>query len=256
MLQTTIQQIQQLDDLRPSPKVDKLFSQLVREVITAPHETTFDSEIYQTMQRIASAAETEMELYWARKIVASAHPAQTLASFPYCDNYEKLVRREIHLIEESGLPLGASSRVLMIGTGPLPMTGLEFMRQRGVKVDHMDISLQALALCLLVSNRLGLTCGHILGDGASVELTDQYDVIVVAGLAGDSVPAKQAILDNILPHLEADGRLLLRSARGARTLLYPGVAANDFARVELLQEYHPTDDIINSIFVYKKEKTL
>jgi nicotianamine synthase len=253
MLQTTIQHIQQLDDLKPSPKVNQLFSQLVLEVIAAPQDATFDPQTRRSLQQIASAAETEMELYWARKIVASPNPAQALAAFPYCDNYEKLVGREIRLIEESGLPIDASSRILMIGTGPLPMTGLEFMRQRAARVDHMDISLQALALCSLVSNRLGLACGHILGDGAVVELTDQYDVIVVAGLAGENAPAKQAILDNTLPSLAANGRLLLRSARGARTLLYPGVLASDFAHIELLQEHHPTDDIINSIFVYKKE---
>ena len=253
MLLTTIQAIQSLENLKPSRRVNNLFTQLVQEVIAAPPEILVDNSTRRNMQRIASAAETEMELFWARNIIASANPAKVLAAFPYRDNYHELIRREISLVEGSGRQLSEFSHVLMIGTGPLPMTGLELMSQRNVRIDHIDTSLTALAICSLVGNRLGLSCGHILGDGASVSLADQYDLIIVAALAGETTAQKQAIIDNVLPSLARDGRLLLRSAYGARTLLYPGIIANDFSHVELLEEYHPQDEIINSIFVYEKE---
>lgn len=43
----------------------------------------------------------------------------------------------------------------------------------------------------------------------------------------------------------------LHQLTGARTLLYPGFDAHAFEGVQLMEEYHPTDDIINSVFVCK-----
>lgn len=253
MLQTTIDEITALDDLRPSPKVNALFTQLVDLVVTLPDEFLIDIDAQRMMQQIASSAETEMEIYWANEIINSPQPLETFNSFPYLDNYAKLVAREIAQIEASGCQLAAQTRILMVGSGPLPMTALELMRQRSVQVDHVDISPIAIALCQQVGRQLNIDCGHILGDGATAVLDAQYDAILIAGLAGESVEDKQAIVNNMLPALAKDGRLLLRSARGIRSLLYPGVRANDFYGVRLLSEYHPTDDVINSVFIYEKE---
>ena len=88
--------------------------------------------------------------------------------------------------------------------------------------------------------------------GQSVALDKgQYDAIYVAGLAGETLAEKQAIVDHVRPALKPDGRLLARGAYGARTLLYPGFDAHAFEGVQLMEEYHPTDGVINSVFVYK-----
>ena len=47
--------------------------------------------------------------------------------------------------------------------------------------------------------------------------------------------------------------MVIRSARGSRGLLYPAFAASEIAHVVLREEYHPTDEVINSVFVYRKE---
>lgn len=253
MLQKTIDEITALDDLRPSPVVNALFTQLVDLVVTLPDETMVDGDVRQSIQRAASNAETEMEIYWASKIINSIQPHEAVREFPYTDNYAKLVAKEIALIEESGHLLTSKSRVLIIGSGPLPMTALELIRQRSVHVDHVDISPAAITLCQQVNQRLDVDCGHILGDGASISPTSQYDVVLIAGLAGESVQHKQAIINNLLPALSNSGRLLLRSARGIRSLLYPGVRSTEFYDVRLLSEYHPSDDVINSVFIYEKE---
>ena len=255
MLTTTIHAIESLPNVRPSARVNKLFTQLVTEIAASPPDTHVPVRTRRTMQLIASVAETELELHWARRIIASAQPVKTLAAFPYRTNYRELVSREIALIEQNGLPLHQHSRVLMVGTGPLPLTALELIAQRGVIVDHVDSSLSALAICSLLGNRLGLVCQHVLGDGATIQLNNTYDLVIVAALAGRTVTQKQAIIDNVLPSLRSSGRILLRSAYGARTLLYPGVAAADFAHVKLLTEYHPRDDIINSVFIYQKDQS-
>lgn len=253
MLQKTIDQISALDDLRPSPKVNALFTQLVDLVVTLPDDTIVTTDVRASIQRTASTAEAEMEVYWANKIINSVQPLEVMRSFPYLGNYAKLVAREITQIEKTGYLLTAQSRILMVGSGPLPMTALELIRQRSVYVDHVDASPGAITLCQQVDQRLNVACGYILGDGASITLDGRYDVILIAGLAGQSVREKQAIVNNLLPCLSDDGRLLLRSARGIRALLYPDVQATEFYGVRLLSEYHPSDDIINSVFIYEKE---
>lgn len=253
MLHTTIKAVQSLNNYEPSPRVNALFTQLVNDVITEK-TTKINAVTRKKVRTIAAAAETKMEEHWAQKVIASQDPHKALQSFPYLHNYRELVRREIALIEKSGHVLSKTTRVLMIGTGPLPLTALELMAQRGAAVDHADISLTALALCSLVSNRLNFTCGHILGGGADIALTRTYDIIFIAALAGETAKQKQAIINNALPALAKEGRILLRSARGTRTLLYPGIRATAFSGITLLEEYHPDDEIINSVFVYKKER--
>ncbi|RKV91427.1 MAG: hypothetical protein D8G53_15530, partial [Candidatus Saccharimonas sp.] len=48
------------------------------------------------------------------------------------------------------------------------------------------------------------------------------------------------------------GRLIVRGAHGAKMLLYPAFAPDSLRRVQLLVEYNPDDEIINSVYVYKK----
>jgi len=251
MLDQAVQRLFQLDNLQPSPEVNQTFSDLVQAVIDASRHS-FAPQDVSRVQQLASAGESELEMFWADQIIMADDPQAVLAGFPYLANYQELVRRETRLVERSGLHLSASSRVCMIGTGPLPLTALELMRQRAVRVDHVDISAAALELCQRVGARLGVECGHIVGSGQDVQLDGHYDLLVVAGLAGQSIADKQAILDNIRPHMADGGRVLLRSARGARELLYPAFAADSFRGVHLREEYHPHDDIINSVFVYEK----
>jgi nicotianamine synthase len=86
--------------------------------------------------------------------------------------------------------------------------------------------------------------------GESVELQDTYDLILIAALAGSTAKDKQKIIDTVLPHLAEGGRIVIRSAKGSRMLLYPGIESSEIQGVKLFEEYHPSDYIINSVFVY------
>ena len=121
-------------------------------------------------------------------------------------------------------------------------------------VDLVDVASAALAQSRELARATAWPVGKCLvADGAAVALPDNaYDVIYVAGLAGDSAEAKQQIIDNILPALRHGGRIIVRGAHGAKTLLYPAFDPNGLRRVQLLVEYNPDDDIINSVYVYKK----
>ena len=177
-----------------------------------------------------------------------------MSLYGYIDNYRELVRREVGLLGGSGLSLTDSSRAVMIGSGPLPLTAWCLWHQTGAMVDLVDVAPAALTQSRELARAIAWPVGEcLLADGAAVALLDNaYDVIYVAGLAGDSVEAKQQIIDNILPALRPGGRIIVRGAHGAKTLLYPAFDPNSLQRVQLLVEYNPDDDIINSVYVYKK----
>ena len=141
----------------------------------------------------------------------------------------------------------------MIGSGPLPLTGWWLHQLTEARITHIDASNEAIELSRGLAAALDWPGEFVTGLGQSVALDKgRYDAIYVAGLVGETLAVKQAIVDHVLPALTPDGRLLARGAYGARTLLYPGFDAHAFEGVQLMEEYHPTDGVINSVFVYKQ----
>lgn len=253
MNQQLITDVLSLPTLAPSHKTNDAFSRLVEGVVQTPQWDGVITEQILTLRRVCSEAESELETYWAKKIIGSSDPTVTLKQFPYYENYQELVRREIRCIEATGTAMNVSTQVLFIGAGPLPLTGFELIRQREVQLTHSDISEDAMTLCGDVSQKLAIDCRHQYGDGATTMFTGRYDVIYIAGLAGESITEKQAIIDNALRYLTPNGRIVIRSAWGARQLLYPAVEVSQLQGLELLYEYHPRDAVINSVLICKKE---
>ena len=250
-----IKTVMNLHDFAPSPDVNAAFSGLVAAAVQATTLPKWcNDEVCREVQRRCSLSESEMEMYWSRRIASSDCPQQELEKFWYIDNYRELVRREVGLLGGSGLFLSEGSRAAMIGSGPLPLTAWCLWRQTGAAVDLVAAEPAALAQSRELARAIDWPVGEcLLADGAAVALPDNaYDVIYVAGLAGDSVEVKQQIIDNILPALWPGGRIIVRGAHGAKTLLYPAFDPNSLQRVRLLVEYNPDDDIINSVYVYKK----
>ena len=90
-----------------------------------------NDEVCREVQRRCSLSESEMEMYWSRRIVSSVCPQQELEKFWYIDNYRELVRREVGLLGGSGLSLTDSSRAAMIGSGPPAFDRLVFVASDG-----------------------------------------------------------------------------------------------------------------------------
>ena len=252
-LSQTVQEVLALNTFTPDDTVNATMTALVEGVVRELHLPSLDQQTQSRVRTISAAAEMELEKFWATTIIDSKSPQKTLATFPYIDNYRELTRRELALTQQSGLLLNSSHRALIIGSGPLPLSALEIHRQSSALVDHVDSSLEAIDLSANVSKTLGINSRHLHGLGQTVTLTDTYDLILIAALAGETATEKQAIIDNVLPHLSAQGRIIVRSARGSRELLYPAIAAHELSHLTLLEEYHPDDYIINSVFIYERE---
>lgn len=249
-----IERVLSLPQLTPSEEVNAAFTKLVDTVVAHGKEPLLcDEDICHQVQRRCAAAEGELERHWSGRITEADNPWAELGEFPYYENYKELTRREIGLLGRTGLRLcGCSSEVAMIGSGPLPLTGWWLHQLTGARITHVDASDEAIELSCGLAAVLNWPCKFVTGLGQSVVLDEgRYDAIYVAGLAGETLAEKQAIVDHVRPALKPDGRLIARGAYGARTLLYPGFDAHAFEGVRLMEEYHPTDEVINSVFVYK-----
>ena len=252
-LKPLIDKVLSLQSFVPSNEVNRVMGSLVDGVIdTTSKDVTqmaTDQQILKVRQ-ISAQTESELEKFWARLVINSNDPLKTLKSFPYLSNYEELTKREVKLIEQSGLSLSSDHKALIIGSGPLPLSAYELHLQTGVRIDHVDSCREAIQLCKQLMERIGMSSRYYEAPGEAVELRDTYDLILIAALAGSTAKEKQKIINTVMPHLGENGRIVIRSAKGTRTLLYPGVESGEIQGVRLVKEYHPTDYIINSVFVY------
>ena len=249
--------LRQLPDLAPCEQVNHTLAQLVNAVVDpASEHEAFEANTTKEIQQIAAEAEGEMELKWSQRIAAADLPQQETEHFIYWDNYVKLTAHEVGLLKQAGFNERDVRRILVVGSGPLPMSAIH-LRQHfpSATIDHVDSDPTAVTTGRRFLEAVGVTDDmYLCADGSDVRLTQMYDIVLIAALAGETVAQKQAIIDNVVPHLSNHGRILVRSARGVRGLLYPVFAASEIKRVQLRGEHHPTDDTINSAFVYAKEE--
>ena len=245
-----------LPHLRPGPRTDALFGELVQAVLSAPdrqaREILAHPEVdgrRSTIRDLSARGETALEHDWAEHIVTASDSGAALASFPYLDNYDRLTALEARLLVHAG---GTPTLVAVVGCGPLPLTALGYASALGCAVVGLDRDPVAVALARRVAERVGPTTVRFeQADAADAELTG-YGVVVLAALVGETPSAKAAILRQVAGAMRPGAVLLARSARGLRTLLYPPVDLASMPGFEVLEVVHPTDDVINSVVVARR----
>jgi hypothetical protein len=254
--------LEQATDLRPSHEVDALFTELVELCCTTPPNLAEEAmsglgEHAPVLRRLCATGESELETHWAKRIVAAADPHAELALFPYLQNYRDLVRMELAAVTALGNPKPAS--VAILGSGPLPLTGIVLAAEYGVRVVHVDRDSESLQLGADVTAAIGLadTVTSELADledplcleALSAAGVDECDVIVLAALVGSDGPAKQAVSARIAGLIRPSALVLARSAVRMRSLLYPEVRAADLVGLDVGLEMHPYNDVVNSVLV-------
>jgi nicotianamine synthase len=241
--------------LRPCPEVDALFGELVGLVASVPPGTGLAGCCGQhgpALRRLCAEGETQLELEWAQRIATAADPRACLAGFPYLDNYRRLARLELDTLARVA-PASAvqtPERIVFLGAGPLPLSALLVADALGVVVDAVDCDPVALDAGRRVAQALGGYDGvrFIQGDALTMDVAD-YDLVMVAALVGTTRLAKQAVLRRLAGDMCPGSLLLARSARAARTLLYPPIEPDHLAGFAVHAVVHPIDDVINSVVV-------
>jgi hypothetical protein len=137
----------------------------------------------------------------------------------YIARYEYLAGREIELAG-----IRRDDHALFIGSGPLPITAFEYVRQCGCSVDCVDFVPEAIECSRRIAERLGLA-GRVRCFQTRGELHDpsDYDVILVGVLASP----KQEIVDHLDARVKEGCRVICRTTYGLRQLIYRHASYDD-----------------------------
>ncbi|WP_088344938.1 MULTISPECIES: nicotianamine synthase family protein [Rhodomicrobium] len=139
------------------------------------------AEAARDLPRICARAEYEMEKFWSQKIIDSKAPNATLASFPYYNDYDKLVTDEVAL-------LGCSPRqVLFLGSGPLPLSALVVAKRHpDANIVCIERDEAACQLCRTIVDLFDLDARiSVVNSDANTYNSDSVDLIVCAALIED-----------------------------------------------------------------------
>jgi nicotianamine synthase len=255
--------------LEPSGPVDRIFAGLVD--LCAPGVDGAGAVLADTVladTRVAAVAprlralcadgEYRLELAWARRVAAARDAESTVSAFPYWENYRALTALELHTA--AGLRTDpVPARICVLGSGPLPLTALLTARELGRPVDAVDVDPEATALAGDVLRRLpgGELVRPHLADAQDFPGVAEADLVVLAALVGPDPARKHAVIASVAERMRPGAVLLVRSAYGLRTLLYPPVGPADLAaagagRLRLLAEVHPLHEVVNSLVVAQR----
>lgn len=243
-----IEQLKQTD-LHPGEAVNRLYSELVALALDPQNGMRELLQLTQQQLRevhaVCAQGESNLEMYWAKKIQASENPIAELLNFPYLDNYLKLSGQELALFVKH-LPKSSARKLAYIGAGPLPLTAICYERHGlFTEVIGIDNDQEALAISQRLCARLGSSVSLLHADAIEVDYSD-FSLIFVAALVGMTNDEKQAILRNIQKTAKPGTLVAVRSAYGSRELLYPKLASLPKGYREI-DSYIPTDDVVNSM---------
>lgn len=245
-------------DLRPSRSVNEAFGTLVS--LATRHRGPFSEQVLAALgphvdrvRRLCALGESALERHWSERITAAADPCAELMRFPYRGNYERLVALELAVARGVGcLP----RRAAVLGSGPLPLTGIELACRHRLAVTLVDREARALDAGDSVVRALGLTeritSAHVDVGVDSPDLHD-CDLVVHGALVGSNAAEKRAALASVSAAMRPGAFLVVRSAVGLRALLYRPVEIDEVAGLTLLVETHPHDDVVNSVLVARRD---
>lgn len=255
------EKISSLQDLSPSNHVNTLFNQLVLLCIPpCPIDVTKLSkrveEIRSKLITLCGKAEGLLESHYSTLIGSYENPPSHISLFPYYSNYIKLSHLEFTTLSEncSQVP----NRVAFVGSGPLPLSSiiLASCHLKATIFHNYDIDPLANAKASkLVSSDPDLFKRMFFHTEDIMTVTNElkaYEVVFLAALVGMTKEEKGLVIDHLAKNMAPGAILLLRSAHGARAFLYPVIDPSDLQGFEVLSVFHPSDDVINSIIVARK----
>lgn len=183
-----------------------------------------------------SEAEFQMELFYAQ-------PGR-LASFPYHENYRELVAEEVAALEGQAI----HGDIYFVGSGPLPLTAIEFTRQTGRDVICIERDAYAAALSRRVIAELGLEDKVTVREENGAALDYKHaGLVMIAALVEGKDETLRAIRDTA-----PDSLLGIRSAEGLRTLLYDAVNTEMVMRngYRLSAQTRATQAVVNTTLFF------
>lgn len=201
-----------------------------------------------SLRGMCSEAEYLMEMYWAERVAAEPNAEAAMANlqrFPYYTNYEDLTRLEINalLSNEPILP----RKVAFIGSGPLPLTSLQFLwaLERGslpgshpeqglsyhgdhpecieiLNIDHDETAIQTAKAFVrkLGARGRGMSFLNAAAESNGYDLR-RFDAVYLAALVGETQGQKEDLLLKVAGKMQEGALIIMRTSWGLRSCLYP-----------------------------------
>lgn len=207
---TLLEGHRRLNDLEHLILCDLLTEEQEQLVLNAAGELRIQSQ--ELFCRFETLIEQSMTRYLVHANVGTIFSPENITQ-NYLQRYHFLAAQEIALAH-----IKAHDRVLFIGSGPLPITAIEYAHQTGCKVDCIDHLPEPVRLSSDVIHHLNLD-NHIRLIHASGQEhpVAGYDVILVAVLA----EPKEQILSHLDQQADEKCRLICRTTVGIRQYIYP-----------------------------------
>lgn len=254
--------------LEPSEHVNALFTKLVticthqydEQTTLAVLRDTNVKDLLPMLQSLASQGEYFLELKWAKDLVYQSKEYKdskpNLSRFIYYQNYEDLVKLELHALHGVGANL---NNIVFVGSGPLPLSSIlmyQTLPSGSTVVHNVDRDVESINISNQLLHKLGIAhgCKQYAMDAIHYSGYEQADVVVLGALVGQTVDEKMDIIKTIGNKMKSGTFLMARSAHSLRKLLYPCIEPHQvnecgFQTVLVL---HPFNDVVNSILLAKK----
>jgi len=211
--------------------------ELIRFATAELHESVLSDEKVRALapanHRVRAAYERDKELIQARNLVQAGDGRARL---------QRTIEQETYwaLGEELRSALENSRRIMVVGSGPLPLTALCIGSTLDVRVTcvERDAECHDLGRQLIAMSGLEHKFESINADILDLTELDGYDAIVGVVLLGVSTGGQQEstkatiahhIIDRMLPGM----RMVLRDPHGLGKLLYPSVDLASSAHVDV-----------------------
>lgn len=247
-------------DLTPRAEINHRFSVLVNTALATVPEEQVQTLLAEVDARIGLArlralcgtGETALEVHWAKRLAVAKDVLAELQLFPYYENYRQMVQAELGLLRQYA---PQANSVLLVGSGPLPLTAYFLAAEHGLAVQCLDIDAQANRLARDWLYRLPqiLPIKFSTADIRDLQPMPHTSAVWLCALVlGQSSAEQERLLHSLEARLHPGQFLGVRSVRALRCLLYPKVDCRCCTGLDFKGVFHPHGEIVNSFVVMQK----
>jgi nicotianamine synthase len=248
-----------LPSLAPSAEADAVLAELIAMTTSSSSDDSDElfadprvRAILPELRRYSAAGEYQRELFWSRAIVSSRDPVSSFRDVPYHDNYRRLLAFEVGGVVAAVNP--HPRRVLMIGSGPMPVTLIHLAEMLETDVVGIDVNAEACDEGRALCRALGVQAPIHQCDVLDFEDFGDFDFVLLAASVGLERDARLKILARLAGTMSPDAALVVRTAHGTRRLMFPQIDPEDLDGFECQYLVQPVDrdHDINSMLIARK----
>lgn len=244
--------IKRLEAFQPNTEVNDLMSCLTMYCCDNTHimPNLSNMEIKFIRDR-SNIAETNLEIYWAKKLLEKNDSIINIKDFIYYKNYEDLVNLEILNIKVNKDNI---ENILFIGGGALPMTAVILAQKFKYNITILERDIESYNISTSIVSKLGLDqyIKVLLCTAQAYGRYCDHDLIYIATMVGEDQNSKDNIINIISNSTRGSTIIVIRSAFAMKELLYYPYIFKSNEGLKLLTEVRPHNHIVNSFFVLQK----